>query len=86
MTDVLAPQFNAARYAKGKVAVRCPSGGGGTKTRAMRICSAFSSRWSNREKAYIMTPQAAQRVKLAYDAGKDATLGDRRGILDWVMQ
>ena len=84
MTD-LAPQFSAARYAKGKIAVHCPSDGSGTKTRAMRIASAVSSRWSGREKAYIMSPAAAAKVKAAFDAGKDASLGDVKGALGFVI-
>lgn len=85
MTDPLAPQFKPARYAKSKIAVCCPSDGSGNKTRAMRICAAVSSRWSNREKVYIMSPAAAKRVKAAYDSGQDAQLGDRNSILGWVL-
>jgi hypothetical protein len=85
VTDKLAPLIKAARYAKGKMAVHCPSDGSGIKTRAMRLCSAVSARWSNREKAYIMSPSAAERVKSLYEAGSDAELADRNGILDWVI-
>jgi len=85
MTDLLAPQFAAARYAKGKVAVRCSSDGSGTKTRAMRLASALRGRWVSREKAYIMSPASAEKLRTAYESGRDAILGDVRGVLDWVL-
>jgi hypothetical protein len=78
--------FQPARYAKCKVAAHCPSNGYGTKTRAMRLASALRGRWSNREKAYIMSATSAARLKTLYEAGKDATLGDRAGKLDWVLE
>lgn len=84
--DPQAPMFQRARYAKGMVAVRCTSNGTGNKTRAMRLCAATSARWSGREKAYIMSPAAAVKVKRAYEANKDARLGDRNGKLDWIME
>jgi len=80
------PTFSHARYAKGKISVRCPSDGTGNKTRAMRLANALRGSWSNREKAYIMTPGAAVKLKRAYDAGQDAFLGERNGILDWVLR
>lgn len=74
--DALAPRVSPARYAKGKVAVHCPSDGSGIKTRAARLASAFNCRWSNREKAYIMSPINAQRVMTAYREGRDAYLDE----------
>jgi hypothetical protein len=45
----LAPARYAGRWnGKPQVAVKCESDGSGTKTRAMRICSALNMRWSNR--------------------------------------
>ena len=81
-----APQFGPARYAKCKILVRCPPNGNGTKTRAMRLASALSGYWSNRSNGYVMSPGAAAKLKALYDAGKDATLGDKRGRLDWVLE
>lgn len=84
MSD-LAPTFNQARYAKGKIAVHCPSDGSGYKTRAMRLADAHGGRWSNREKAYIMSPAAALKVKRAYEADSDVDLGmTRAGLLGYV--
>jgi len=79
------PTFAPARYAKGKIAVRCPPNGTGWKTRAARIASAVSARYSNREKAYIMSPSAAAKVKALYEAERDAELGDRNGKLGFVI-
>jgi hypothetical protein len=86
VTDTLAPIVKPARYAKGKMAVHCPGDGSGYKTRAMRLCAAVSSRWSNREKAYIMSAAAAKRVADAYAAETDVQLGDRNGVLDYVFE
>lgn len=85
MTDKLAPILSSARYAKGKIAVHCPSDGSGMKTRAMRIAAALPSRYSNRERAYIMSPSAAKRLQDIFDAGDDAELEEKNGILDWVL-
>lgn len=83
--DKLAPTFAPARYAKGKVAVRCPSDGSGYKTRAMRIASTVSGRYSGREHAYIVSPAAARKIRAAYAAEQDAQLGDVRGRLGFTM-
>lgn len=78
------PRFAPARYAKGKIAVTCPGDGSGWKTRAQRLASAVSSRWSHREKAYIMSPAAAEKVRRLFEAGSDADLGATRdGRLGW---
>ena len=81
-----APTFAPARYAKGKVLVQCPSNQTGSKTRAMRLASALSGKWSNRCKGYIMSPGGAAKLKAHYEAGRDAELGDKRGVLDWVLE
>ena len=54
--------------------------------RAARLASALRGKWSNRCKAYIMSPTAAAKLATLYAAGKDAELGDRNGILDWVLE
>ena len=70
----LAPYIGKARYAKGKMAVHCPSDGTCYRTYAMTLCSQQAGRYSGREKAYIMSPRAAERVRAAYAewAAKDA--------------
>ena len=62
-----------ARYAKGKIAVTCPPNGTGNKTRAARLAGlGFNGAWSNRCKAYILSPAAAEKVLTAYAEGRDA--------------
>jgi hypothetical protein len=66
--------ISPARYSSGKVAVQAPSEDS-WKTRAARLAEHFSGgRYSNREKAYIMSPAAAERFVSHYHAGKDASL------------
>jgi hypothetical protein len=61
-----------ARYAKGMMAVRCPSTDG-WKTRAARLAGYFArERYSGREHAYIMTRAAALRFEEHFRAGYDA--------------
>jgi hypothetical protein len=78
------PIFGPARYAKGKIAVRCPPNGTGWKTRAARIASAVSSRYSHREQAYIMSPSAAAKVRKLYETERDADLGSKNGKFGFV--
>lgn len=64
--------ISAARYAKGMMAVRCPSTTG-MKTRAARLAGAICRhRYSGREGAYIMSPSQAQRLEALYLQGYDA--------------
>lgn len=65
--------FAPANYARGQVAVHCESDGTGFKSRAMRLCCALKARWSNRCKAYIMSPAKAKRLRQLYTDGWDAT-------------
>lgn len=67
------------------IAVRCERDGSGMKTRAMRLCAALNARWSNRCRAYIMSPAKASKFAKLFAADKDASLGDVRGRLDWVI-
>lgn len=62
-----------ARYAKNMLAVRCPSTNG-FKTRAARLAEHLKGRWSNREKAYIMSPTKAQKLRSLFDEGRDADI------------
>lgn len=50
-----------ARYAKGKVAVR-PASTGGFRSDASRLAEAVGGRWSNRERAYIMSEAQLRKV------------------------
>jgi hypothetical protein len=61
-----------ARYAKGMMAVHCPSDGSGLKTRAMRLCCALKARYSNREHCYIMSPSKAAKLERLMEGGWDA--------------
>ena len=62
-----------ARYAKGQVAVRCPSPNG-FKSRAARLAEALKGRWSNRESAYIMAPTKEARLRKLFAEGWDASV------------
>ena len=64
-----------ARYAKGKVAIECP-GWHQMKTRAARICNAkgMGGRYTNRERAYIVSKAAAARFVKLYADGWDANI------------
>jgi hypothetical protein len=81
------PACYAGRYnGKPQVAVHCVSDGSGNKTRAMRLCSALNARWSNRERAYIMSPTKAAKLRALFDAGRDPSLGSTRtGLLGYVL-
>jgi hypothetical protein len=81
------PARYAGRYnGKPQVAVHCESDGSGYKTRAMRLCSALNGRWSNRERAYIMSPTKAAKFRALFDAGHDPSLGaTRTGLLGFVL-
>lgn len=64
--------ISQARYAKGKMAVRCPSSTG-MKTRAARLAGAICRhRYTHREGAYIMSTSQAQRFEALYLQGYDA--------------
>lgn len=70
------PGFTAgpARYVKGQIAI-CPvRRGDGFKTRADRLCEHLNGRWSNREHAYIMSPSKAEKLRLLFNADRDASL------------
>jgi len=61
-----------ARYAKGQKSVHCISDGG-FKTRAMRLLCALNGRYSDREKAYIVSPTKAAKFEKLFSEGWDAT-------------
>lgn len=69
MTYSIAP----ARYAKGMLAVRCPSDTG-FKTRAALLACALNGRYSNRCRAYIMSPAKVARFERLYAEGWSATV------------
>jgi len=65
--------IKAARYSKGNLAVHCVSDGQWFKTRAMRlIANHLNGRWSNREKAYIVSPSKADKFEKLFNEGFDA--------------
>ena len=70
--DALLPTTSPARYAKGQVAVRCPSSDG-YKTRAARLAEHVGGRYSNREYAYIMSPTKAEKLLRLHAEGRDAS-------------
>ncbi len=61
-----------ANYAKNSMAVKIESDGSGWKTRAAYLAGAIGGRWSNREKAYIMSPKKAERLKKLIEEGWSA--------------
>lgn len=70
MTDyTIAP----ARYAKGKVVVRCPSTDG-YKTRAAYLAAAkgIGGKYVGRSGGYTMSPSAAKKFERLYAEGWDA--------------
>lgn len=60
-----------ARYAKGKMAVTCPSTTG-WKTRAACLAERLASHYTGRERAYILSRAAAARFEKLYAEGWDA--------------
>jgi hypothetical protein len=74
------PAVTPARYAKGKVAVRIPASDSGFKTRGAHLADALGAKWSNRERAYIMSPARAEKLVTMYDEGWDATTFNREFI------
>jgi hypothetical protein len=62
-----------ARYAKGQMLVRCPSGDG-YKTRAARLIGdGLKCRFSGRCGGYIASPAKARRFERLYAEGWDAS-------------
>lgn len=60
-----------ARYAKNSIAVHCP-GNDGYKDRAARLCGNICrDRYSNRERAYILSVSQFERFEKLYADGWD---------------
>jgi hypothetical protein len=72
-----------ARYAKGKTAIRCASGGTIYSTPSMRLAEALGGRWTNREKAYILSPKAARDMHILTFAGWRGSAAVYRGEPSW---
>jgi hypothetical protein len=70
-----------ARYAKNSMALRAHDGQEGLKGRCARLAEALNGKWSNREKAYIMSESKARRFESLYAAGTDARLSFNSGCL-----
>jgi hypothetical protein len=73
--EVSTPHYTItrARYAKGKYAISNFSDGSGIKTRAACLAAALGGRYTNRERAYIVSPGQAQRFHELYQEGWDAS-------------
>lgn len=67
-------EISAARYAKGKCAIRCVKSGTGFKTRADYLVIALGGRYTHRERSFILSPSAARRFHLLYQEGWNADL------------
>lgn len=63
-----------ARYAKNSVAVRVHDNSDGMKGRCARLCDALKARYSNRERAYIMSVSKGEKFKALHASGRDASL------------
>lgn len=65
-------RISSARYAKGKMLVRCPSPDG-YKTRAARLIGdGLKGRWTNREGGYVASPTKAAKFEKLFAEGWDA--------------
>lgn len=63
-----------AHYAKGMMAIHCESNGSGWKTPEMYIAEAMG-RWSNRDGAYIVSPNKAKAFPLLVSQGWRGSIG-----------
>ncbi len=63
-----------ARYAKKSVAVRPLDNHGDSKGRSARLCGALNARWSNRERAYVMSESKGRKFEELFAVGADAHL------------
>lgn len=66
------PTVTPARYAKGMMAVSCPSPDG-FKTRAARLAEYLKGRYTHRERAYILSPTKARKLLDLFQAGYGVT-------------
>jgi hypothetical protein len=65
------PVVRPYRYARGAVAVDCPSPDG-MKTRAARLAEHVGGRWVHRAHGYVMSPRKAERLLGLFESGRDA--------------
>ena len=66
-------RISLAHYAKGQLAVSCPSDGSGYKTRAMRLIGdGLNCRWTGRGNHYVASPRKAARFVALYAEGWSA--------------
>ena len=63
--------ISPARYAKGQCALVSGSAGG-YKTDVSWLADGQRSRWSNRERAYILSPSKALRIAKLLEGSKEA--------------
>lgn len=66
-----APVIVPARYAQGMLAARCP-GVDGYKSRAARLAEHLNARYSNRERAYILSRTKANKLVALFETDRDA--------------
>ncbi len=65
-------EIKPARYSKGNFAIHTVSDGSGFKTRAMRLAGDhLKGKWSNREKAYIVSAAKVVKFEKLMADGKD---------------
>lgn len=62
----------AARYAKGMMALVTHDGVDMFKGRAARLADYLNARYSNRERAYILSPAKVEKLRNLYAAGYDS--------------
>jgi len=62
-----------AWHANGMVAVHVHDSVQGFKGRASNLCEHLKGKYSHRERAYIMSPTKAEKLKKLYDDGYDAS-------------
>ena len=74
-TDAQPYTIAPAKYAKRMMAIRCAPDGTGFKTRAARLAEVVArGRYSNRERAYILSSAAAARFEKLYSEGYDGEI------------
>lgn len=68
-------KIRPASYAKNMIAISTTPDGSGMKTRAAYLATTLANgRYSNRERAYLMSKQKATQFVALYDQGFTATI------------
>ena len=74
--------YAPARYAKGMIAVVIAPDGSGFKTREQRLAGSLTKRYTNRERAYLMSPRKARLLQHLIRDGYDASVIDGKLFKD----